>query len=150
MSILKQRLTNDVKEQLKQGNKENVKTLRGVLAAVKNVEIDTKAEATDAIVITELKRYIKNIDDELFEYKGKVTERTTLLQISKDLLIPYLPVSIPREEVESEVADLIAGMVEEGVEINMKTVMPKAMEKLSGRAENKVISNVVSTLIAAK
>ena len=56
---LKQRLTDDMKTAMKAGEKERLATIRLINAAIKQKEVDERAEMTDALVLAVLEKMVK-------------------------------------------------------------------------------------------
>ena len=59
MSVLREQLTQDMKACMKSGEKARLLTIRGILAAIKQIEIDTRETPTNDQVLAVLNRLVK-------------------------------------------------------------------------------------------
>ena len=70
---LKRRITDDMKTAMKAGDKERLKVVRQMLAAIKQVEVDKRTELDDAAALAVLDKMVKQRRDsvEQFERGGR-------------------------------------------------------------------------------
>lgn len=143
MSALKERLNSDVKTALKGGDKVRVTTLRGVLAALKQVEIDSRITLDDAAVIGILTKLANQRRDSISQFDA--AQRTDLAdkeRIELALIESYLPAPLSPDEV----ASLIGAAIEKVGATQMKDmgrVMAELRPQLVGRADLGAVSATV-------
>ncbi len=148
MSTLKQTLTNDLKIAMRSGDRMRRDTLRMVLAAIKQVEVDEMTtlddEATEALLQQEAKKRRQAIDD--FVKAGRPDEadgeRAELAIISE-----YLPARATEEEITALATTLIQERGFSGPQA-IGPVMKELMQKLQDRADGRVVNQVVRRLLA--
>ena len=152
MSVLREQLTQDMKACMKSGEKARLTTIRGVLAAIKQVENDgrdTNVVIDDAVVTTVINRLVKQRKDAMGQFEA--AGRQDLADIEKfelDVLQAYLPQLMS----ESEVAVLVASAIAE-VSAQSPADMGKVMGALkakipTGRADMSLVSAQVKSQLA--
>ena len=153
MSI-KNELNESMKDAMKSGDEVRKRTVRMVLAAVKQVEVDKRSnpgdkrtELDDTAVINLIQKEMKNRREALEE--AKKANRADLVQANQaeiDVLQAFLPKAMPAEELRSLVQEAIA---ETGASspADMGKVMKTVMPKVAGRAPNDQVSAAVRELL---
>lgn len=146
MALL-QRLRNDLKEAMKVAAEERVGTLRMVLSAVHNREIEEHAkgvkELTDAMVTDVIRREAKK-RKEAAEIYSKAERKDLEDKEVRELKIiqAYLPAEMSETEVETIVRKVLAGGVKD-----FGAAMKETMKEIAGRAEAGTVANVVKRLL---
>ena len=106
---VKEQLNEDVKAAMKSGDAFRKDTLRLILAAIKQVEIDQRKTLTDEEVYSLIQTEAKKRRDSITEMRG--ASRDDLAdkeQAELTLIETYLPQQMTREEIEVEVRKAIA------------------------------------------
>ena len=145
---IKTQLNESVKEAMKSGDEVRKRTLRMVLAAVKQVEVDKRTELDDLAVVALIQKEIKNRREAIEE--AKKANRPDLIgenEVEITVLEAFLPKAMPAEELRALVQAAIA---ETGAAApsDMGQVMKIVMPKVAGRAPNDMISSTVKELLA--
>ena len=146
MSI-KNELNESMKDAMKSGDEVRKRTVRMVLAAVKQSEVDKRTELDDTAVMNLIQKEMKNRREALEE--AKKANRADLVQANQaeiDVLQAFLPKAMPAEELRSLVEAAIA---ETGASspADMGRVMKAVMPKVAGRAPNDQVSAAVRELL---
>ena len=144
---IKTQLNNAVKEAMKSGDEVRKRTLRMVLAAVKQVEVDKRVTLDDMAVIALVQKEIKNRREALEEaHKANRPDLAADNEAEIAVLEVFLPKAIPAEELKALVQAAIA---ESGAVsmTDMGKVMKLVMPKVAGRAPNDMISATVRELL---
>ena len=145
---IKDRITGDMKDAMRGREQLKVDTLRMVLSAIKNKEIETKSDLNEAGVISIISTLVKQRKDaaELYR-KGDRNDLADKEETEIDMLKDYLPEEMPEEEVVKLVNDVI---LETGAAsmADMGKVMQCVMAKVAGRAEGKVVNELVKRQLA--
>ena len=146
MSI-KTQLNDSMKDALKSGDEVRKRTVRMALAAVKQAEVDKRAELDDMAVIGILQKEVKNRREALEE--ARKANRTDLVEANEAeirVLEVFLPKAMPADELRALVQDAIR---ETGAAspADMGKVMKAVMPKVAGRAPNDVVSATVRELL---
>ncbi|MBI3163025.1 MAG: GatB/YqeY domain-containing protein [Chloroflexi bacterium] len=144
----KTQLNEALKDAMKSGDEVRKRTVRMVLAAVKQVEVD-KQSALDELAVTGLiQKEIKNRREAVEE--AKKAERSDLIEANEaeiKVLEVFLPKAMPDDELRALVQAAIA---ETGAAApsDMGKVMKIVMPTVAGRAPNDRISSMVKELLA--
>jgi uncharacterized protein len=144
---LKTQINESVKDAMKSGDEVRKRTLRMVLAAVKQVEVDKRTTLDDMGVISILQKEIKNRREALEE--AKKANRLDLASENEAeiaVLEAYLPKAMPAEELQALVSAAIAETGAASM-TDMGKVMKVVLPKVAGRAPNDAISASVRELL---
>lgn len=144
---IKTQLNNSVKDAMKSGDEVRKRTVRMVLAAVKQAEVDKRVELDDLAVIAILQKEVKNRRESLEE--ANKANRADLAEANEaeiKVLEVFLPKAMPAEELRSLVQ---AAITETGAAspADMGKVMKTVMPKVAGRAPNDMVSATVKELL---
>ena len=144
---IKTQLNESVKDAMKSGDEVRKRTLRMVLAAVKQVEVDKRTAIDDLAVVALIQKEIKN-RREAIEEAQKASRPDLIAENEAEIKVleVFLPKAMPAEELRGLVQAAIA---ETGASApsDMGKVMKIVMPKVAGRAPNDVISSVVKELL---
>ena len=144
----KTQLNESVKDAMKSGDELRKRTLRMVLAAVKQAEVDKQTTLDDMAVVALIQKEIKNRREAIEE--AKKAERPDLIgdnEAEIKVLEVFLPKAMPAEELRALVSTAIAETGAAGPS-DMGKVMKIVMPKVAGRAPNDMISSTVKELLA--
>lgn len=145
---LKETISKSKIEAMKAKNKERNGTLTLVMAAIKQYEVDNRAEANDEVVLSLLNKMIKQRQDSVAQYEKAGREDLAKKEMEEMVIIrEYLPKQLSDEEVESVIKQVIA---ETGASTSqdLKKVMPVLKEKLNGKADMSKVSQKVKQMLA--
>ena len=140
---LKSRITEEITAAVKGRDQFKVDTLRMVISAVKNKEIEKKADIDDKAIISILTTQVKQRREAADLYrKGDREELAAKEEKEIELLKTYLPEALS----DDELVKIIAGTADEvGASslADMGKVMKAVMAKVAGRADGTVVSDLV-------
>jgi uncharacterized protein YqeY len=146
-SILRVKLSDDLKQAMKAGDIVRRDTLRMLIASVNNAEIAKQAALTDAdilgVVSKEVKRHQESID--AFK-KGNRADLVAKEEAEMAILQGYLPKQMSRDEIIAAAKEVITAVGAKGMGDKGK-VMQQLMPKLKGKADGKAINDVVTGLL---
>ena|SRR4030042_2685291 len=145
--MLHEQIENDLKVALKSGEKGKTGVLRFLISAIKNFQIEKKAQEkkymSDEDIISVLRRQAKQRKDSIDQYeKGN---RVDLAQKEKEELA-ILEAYLPTEMGEDEIRKTIEAKAEElGVsdKLGPGKLMGAVMKELRGRADGNVVKKIV-------
>ena len=144
---LKIKLTNSVKDAMRSGDEVRKRTLRMVLAAVKQAEVDKRITLDDMAVVSILQKEIKNRREALEEaQKAARADLASENQAEIAVLETFLPKAMPAEELRV----LVQTAVEETSAVSMTDmgkVMKVVIPRVAGRAPNDMISAMVREVL---
>ena len=141
---LKEQISKDMTDSMKDRNLARVKTLRFLNSAIKNKEIDIRPESlTDDHIMGVLKKQIKQIKESLeyykkADYKEQAGEETFQLAV----LESFLPQPLSEEELTKIVHQVIGELKAHSIK-DMGIVMKTVMSKTKGSADGKILSQIV-------
>ena len=144
---MKTQINEALKEAMKTNDDLRRRTLRMVMAAIKQVEVDKRAALDDAGVMALIQKEIKNRREALEE--AKKANRADLAADNEAeiaVLEAFLPKAMPAEELRALVQAAIA---ETGAAApsDMGKVMKVVIPRVAGRAPNDAISAAVRELL---
>ena len=144
---LKDQLTNDMKEAMKNHEKDRLDVIRMVRGAIRQQEIDGQKELGDEDIIAVLSKEVKMRKDSMEEFKkGGREDLVEKTQAEIDVLMPYLPAQLSEEEVR----ELVKAAVEQtgaATAKDMGKVMGVLMPKVKGRADGKRVNTIVRSFL---
>lgn len=142
MSIL-DRLTEEMKEAMKSGDKERLSTIRLLRGHLKDAEINKRAALTDDEELTVLNNAAKKRKEsiEAFTAAGR-TDLADKEKVELAIIQTYLPLPLSADEVEAIVNDAIAAAGAQTLK-DLGKVMPLVVAKTKGRADGKAVSDLV-------
>ena len=149
MSTIKARLTADMKTAMKGGEKSRLATIRMLISAIKQREIDERRDVSDDEAMAILTKQAKQRRESIAQYESAGRDDLKAVEEAELAIIEtYLPQPLSAEEIEAAVADIIAA--EQASDLSqMGAVMKTARERLAGRADMAVVSQVVRNRLSA-
>jgi uncharacterized protein YqeY len=147
---IKTQLNDSMKDAMKSGDEVRKRTVRMVLAAVKQAEVDKRIELDDMAVMNLIQKEMKNRRESMEE--AKKANRTDLVEANEaeiKVLEVFLPKAMPAEELRA----LVQSAIDEtsaSTPADMGKVMKAVMPKIAGRAPNDIVSATVRELLQTK
>ncbi|WP_027415825.1 GatB/YqeY domain-containing protein [Aneurinibacillus terranovensis] len=141
------RLTDDMKQAMKNKDKLKLSVIRMVKASIKNEEINQGKELSDDEVLTVLTRELKQRRDSLHEFeKAGRDDLAATAREEINVLIEYMPEQLSEEEIRRLVSDAIR-QVGASSKKDLGKVMGVLMPKVKGRADGTLVNKVVQELL---
>jgi uncharacterized protein YqeY len=146
---LKNQITEDMKSALKAGDKDRLKVVRLIMAAIKQVEIDSRTELDDAAVLGVLEKMVKQRRDSVEQFeKGGREDLAASERAEIEVLQAYLPEQLSADEITALVDEVIAATGAEGIR-DMGKVMGQIKARAAGRADMGAVSATVKERLNA-
>lgn len=146
---LKGQITEDMKSAMKAGDKDRLKVVRLVLAAIKQVEVDSREELDDAAVLAVLGKMVKQRRDSVEQFtQGGRDDLADIERAEIEILEHYLPQQLSPEELAALVDEVIASSGAEGMR-DMGKVMGAIKAKAAGRADMGAVSATVKERLSS-
>jgi len=148
MSVLKARVTNDMKLAMKAKDKAALKAVRMILGAIKQREIDERIELDDAQVLMVIQKMVKQRKDSILQFKD--AGRTDLVDVEEAELIiinNYMPAQLSEEEVSVAVNKAIADSGASSMQ-DMGKLMILLKAQLDGKAEMAIVSSLIRSKLS--
>jgi len=147
---LKDRINEDMKAAMKAREQEKLGTLRLLLAAIKQREIDERVTLEDLQLVSVIDKMIKQRKDSISQYEK--ASRQDLADKEKyeiSILETYLPQQMSQAEVDAAIAEAIASTGAKGA-ADMGKVMGVLKPKLAGRTDMGKVSGLVKGKLSAQ
>ena len=146
---LQERLSEDLKDAMRQKDEIRRSTIRFVRAAIHNQEIDKGDALNDDEIIGVLSRMVRQHQESISEFK-KADRQDLVGKEEAELRIirEYMPEQIPEEKLAELVREAISQTGASGPG-DFGKVMGILMPQLRGRADGAQVSSVVRQLLSA-
>jgi len=146
-SALKQKLADDLKQAMRDGDKIKRSAIRLAMAAIKNAEIARQAVLEDGDVLGVIAKEIRQRKESIEAFKqGDRKELAAIEEAEMAVLEQYLPQQMTRDEITAEARRVIEEVGAESIRDKGK-VMPLLIAKLKGKADGRDINEVVTELL---
>ena len=145
---LKATITEDMKAAMRAREAARLSTIRLLLAAIKQKEVDERIEVSDADVVGIIDKMIKQRRESIAHFDaGGRPELSAAERAEIEILRGYLPQPLSAAELEALIAEAI---VDAGVSgpAAMGKVMAALKPRLAGRADMAVVADRVKTKLA--
>jgi uncharacterized protein len=145
---LKVRINDDMKAAMRARETERLGTIRLLLAAIKQREVDDRIELDDAGVTAVIDKMIKQRKDSISQFEA--AGRNDLVAKEKgelDVLAAYMPAQMSEDEIAAEVRAAVAQTGAAGPQ-DMGKVMGVLKPKLVGRADMTAVSAKVKAALS--
>jgi hypothetical protein len=145
---LKERVTEDMKAAMRAKDADRLSTIRMLLAACKQKEVDERVVLVDAAVVAIVDKLIKQRKDSIaaFTQAGRM-DLADKESAEVVVLTAYLPQRLSADEIAAEVAALVAELGAAGPG-DMGKVMGAAKARLAGKADMGLLSAAVKQALA--
>lgn len=140
---MKEKIMTDLKNAMKNQNKDLLNVVRMIKGAIQLEEINLKRELTDEEVIAVISKQIKIRKETINELKD--SDRTDLInQTSKeiDILEKYMPAMMSEEEI-NKVLDEVFATVNPTSQADIGKIMGKVSPLLKGKADMSLVNKLV-------
>jgi uncharacterized protein YqeY len=146
---LKDQITDDMKTAMRARETERLGTIRLLLAAIKQREVDERITLDDAAVTAVIDKMIKQRKDSISQFQSAGRDDlVTKEQAELGVLSAYMPEQLTTEAIAAEIAAAVAATGAAGPQ-DMGKVMAVLKPKLAGRADMTAVSAQVKTALAS-
>ncbi|MEO5696772.1 MAG: GatB/YqeY domain-containing protein [Burkholderiaceae bacterium] len=148
MSSLKDRITDDMKGAMRAKDASRLLTIRGLLAACKQREVDERIVLDDAAVVGIIDKLVKQRKDSISQFAaGGRQDLVEQESAELKLLEAYLPERMSAAEVVAEVDAIVTELGATGPGA-MGKVMAAVKARLAGKADMAVVSATVKQALS--
>jgi len=145
---LKDQITEDMKTAMRAKDSERLGTIRLLLAALKQKEVDERIELDDAMVVAIVDKLVKQRKDSVAAFtQGGRTDLADKEAAEIKVLEVYLPQRMSADEVAVEVRAIVAELGAKGPG-DMGKVMGPVKTRLAGKADMGQVSAAVKAALA--
>ncbi|MFE3973079.1 MULTISPECIES: GatB/YqeY domain-containing protein [unclassified Peribacillus] len=142
MSLL-ERLNNDMKQAMKNKEKDKLSVIRMLKASIQNEALKQRQDLTDDEELTVLSRELKQRKDSLQEFEN--AGRSDLVDKVRTELV-YVEAYMPKQLSEEEISKIVKQTIEEvnaTSKADMGRVMGALMPKVKGKADGSLVNKLV-------
>ena len=137
---LKERITEDMKSAMRAGEKERLGTIRLVLAAIKQREVDERITLDDGQVLAVLEKMIKQRKESIAQFEsGGRADLVAKEQAELAVLQVYLPAQMSDAEIDALIAEAVTASGASSIK-DMGKVMGIVKAKAQGKADMGAVS----------
>jgi len=145
---LKDQITEDMKVAMRAKDAPRLLTIRGLLAACKQREVDERIVLDDAAVIAIIDKLVKQRKDSIAQFTtGNRPDLVEKEAAELQVLEGYLPQRLGADEIAAQVAAIVAELGAAGPG-DMGKVMGAVKAKLAGKADMGLVSAAVKKALA--
>ena len=145
---LKAKITGDMKDAMRAKDAQRLSSIRLLLAAMKQKEVDERVELSDADVVTIIDKMLKQRRESIAQYeKGGRQDLADVEKFEIGVLQTYMPQALSEAEVDAEI---VAAMKSTGAKAmsDMGKVMAVLKPKLAGKADMARVSALIKAKLA--
>jgi uncharacterized protein len=148
---LKDTITTDMKAAMKAGDSGKLGTIRMLLAAMKQREVDERITLSDTDIVAIVEKSIKQRKESIAQFTaGNRADLVAKEEAELTVLSAYMPAQMSDADVEAVVKAVVAEVAATGVSGNaaMGKVMAIVKPKLAGKADMTTVSAKVKAALA--
>lgn len=142
MSLL-DRLNNDMKQAMKDKDKDRLSVIRMLKSSIQNAALNARADLTDEEELTVLSRELKQRKDSLEEF-AKAGRNDLADKVRAE--IGYVEAYMPEQLSEEEISEIVKNTISElnaTSKRDMGRVMNALMPKVKGKADGSLVNKIV-------
>jgi uncharacterized protein YqeY len=145
---LKEQITEDMKTAMRAKDSERLGTIRMLLAAVKQKEVDERIEVDDTTLVSIVDKLIKQRKDAISQFSAAGRQDLADKETAEvKVLEAYLPQRLSTEEIQAAVQAIVADLGAKGPG-DMGKVMGAVKTRLAGKADMGQVSAAVKAALA--
>jgi uncharacterized protein len=146
---LKEQITEDMKTAMRAKDSERLGTIRLLMAALKQKEVDERVELDDAMIVAIVDKMVKQRKDSIAAFTtGGRADLADKESAEIKVLEVYLPQRMSADEVATEVKAIVAELGAKGPG-DMGKVMGAVKTRLAGKADMGQVSAAVKAALAS-
>ena len=148
MTTLKNQITEVLKATMRAKEMSKLTVIRGLQAAIKQIEIDERIELDDTQVLAVIEKQIKQRKDSIKAFEGaNRQDLASKEQAELEILSQFLPAAMTEEELDSIIAQAITAQEATSMK-DMGKVMNSLRPLIAGRADPAQVSAKIKAKLA--
>jgi uncharacterized protein YqeY len=145
---LKDRLEKDLRDALRNKDEQRKATLRLVLAAIKNAEIDKRGELEEGELLAVLSKQAKQRRESAAQFaEGGREDLVAQEERELETIEEYIPAQLSEEEIEARAREVIQE-IGATTPSQMGEVMRVLMPQMKGRADGRLVNTIVTAILS--
>ena len=146
-SALKQKLSDDLKQALRDRDRCRISVIRLIMSAIHNAEIAKRAPLEESDILGVIAKEVKQRKESIEAFKqGDRQDLVDQEEAELAILKEYLPEQMSRNDIVAAARKVIDEVGAQGPR-DKGRVMGKLIPQLKGRAEGQVINSIVTKLL---
>ncbi len=147
MSALKERLVDDMKSAMRAKEKDRLMTVRTILVAIKQQEVDTREDVDEAGVLAILDKQSKQRRESIAQFsKAGRDDLVAQEELELGFIQEYLPEPLSDDEIQSLIKEAMDATGADSMK-DMGKVMAHIKPKAQGRADMGKISGLIKAAL---
>ena len=148
MTTLKNQITEVLKATMRAKEMSKLTVIRGLQAAIKQIEIDERVELDDSRVLAVIEKQIKQRKESIKAYEGaNRQDLASKEQAELEIISQFLPAAMTEEELDSIIAQTITAQEATSMK-DMGKVMNSLRPIIAGRADPAQVSAKIKAKLA--
>jgi uncharacterized protein len=140
MTTLKSQITDVLKATMRAKEMDKLTVIRGLQAAIKQIEVDERVELDDSRVLAVIEKQIKQRKESIKAFEGaNRQDLASKEQAEVEVLSQFLPAAMTEEELDSIIAQIISAQEATSMK-DMGKVMNSLRPIIAGRADPAIVS----------
>ena len=147
LNIITKKIQNDLKDAIRQKDRLRIGTLRMMISALKNAELEERGELTEEQEIAVLTGYARRCRESIAEFgRGGRADLVEKEKAEIDIVMRYLPEQMGEGDIRKTAQGVIAEIGASGPR-DMGRVMGEMMKRVKGRADGNAVKDIVLGLL---
>ncbi len=147
-SVLKTRITDDVKTAMRSKDKQRLGTLRLLTAAIKQIEVDQRIELDNDQIIAVIEKMLKQRKDSIEQFEKAGRNELAEIEINEvAILKEFMPEQMSEADIDALIDDAISSTGASAMK-DMGKVMGILKPKLAGKADMGAVSGKIKAKLA--
>ncbi len=146
---LKEKINDDMKQAMRAKDSARLLTIRGLLAGIKQKEVDDRITLDDKAIIAIIDKQIKQRKDSIGQFQ--IAQRSDLVEkesFELQILQSYLPPRLTPEQIQAQISLLLAEIQASGP-ADMGKAMAAAKAKLADQADMALVSMLIKQALGS-
>jgi uncharacterized protein YqeY len=146
-NVIARKIQEDLKIAVKGQDKVKISTLRMVLNALKNTELEEREELSDDTELAVVASYARRIKESIEEFRKAAREDLVAKETAElGIVLSYLPEQMNDDDIHREASRVIAE-IGASTPRDMGRVMGEMMKRFKGKVDGGAVNRVVSELL---
>ena len=148
MTTLKSQITEVLKVTMRAKEMDKLTVIRGLQAAIKQIEVDERVELDDSRVLAVIEKQIKQRKESIKAFEGaNRQDLASKEQAEVEIISQFLPAAMTEEELDSIIAQTITAQQATSMK-DMGKVMNSLRPIIAGRADPAQVSAKIKAKLA--
>ncbi len=142
--LLRDRIQDDMKAALRARDKERLSTIRLILAAIKQREVDERTVLEDAQVLSVLERMLKQRRESMQQFRQAGREDLAAKEaLESDIIAGYMPAMLSDAELDALITSAIEATGSQSIQDMGKVMAAIKQQQAQGRVDMALVSTRV-------